>query len=84
MLFQNVNFKSKMIIRFFHSLFQQSLQSYLSAEIDLIIIFNFISRAQLPKAYLFHDDTLTSFFRRLAWSPDGSFLLVPSGIDPVN
>ncbi|CAA6667724.1 unnamed protein product [Spirodela intermedia] len=38
------------------------------------------AKAQLPKAYLFHDDTLTSFFRRLAWSPDGSFLLVPAGI----
>ncbi|XP_044469281.1 chromatin assembly factor 1 subunit FAS2 isoform X2 [Mangifera indica] len=31
------------------------------------------------KSYLFHDETLPSFFRRLAWSPDGSFLLVPAG-----
>ncbi|MQL68949.1 hypothetical protein Taro_001240 [Colocasia esculenta] len=38
------------------------------------------TKTQLPKNYLFHDDTLTSFFRRLAWSPDGSFLLVPAGI----
>ncbi|KAM7259852.1 hypothetical protein ACFE04_015593 [Oxalis oulophora] len=30
------------------------------------------------KSYLFHDETLPSFFRRLAWSPDGSFLLVPA------
>ncbi|KAJ4715286.1 Chromatin assembly factor 1 subunit FAS2 [Melia azedarach] len=29
--------------------------------------------------HLFHDETLPSFFRRLAWSPDGSFLLVPAG-----
>ncbi|KAJ0098030.1 hypothetical protein Patl1_27871 [Pistacia atlantica] len=31
------------------------------------------------KSHLFHDETLPSFFRRLAWSPDGSFLLVPAG-----
>ncbi|EXC33632.1 Chromatin assembly factor 1 subunit B [Morus notabilis] len=31
------------------------------------------------KSHLFHDETLASFFRRLAWSPDGSFLLVPAG-----
>ncbi|KAJ0040754.1 hypothetical protein Pint_27244 [Pistacia integerrima] len=30
------------------------------------------------KSHLFHDETLPSFFRRLAWSPDGSFLLVPA------
>lgn len=32
------------------------------------------------KNHLFHDETLPSFFRRLAWSPDGSFLVVPAGI----
>ncbi|XP_050204251.1 chromatin assembly factor 1 subunit FAS2 [Mercurialis annua] len=31
------------------------------------------------KTHLFHDETLPSFFRRLAWSPDGSFLVVPAG-----
>ncbi|XP_076885361.1 chromatin assembly factor 1 subunit FAS2-like isoform X2 [Bidens hawaiensis] len=31
------------------------------------------------KHHIFHDETLPSFFRRLAWSPDGSFLLVPAG-----
>lgn len=36
---------------------------------------------QSVKSHLFHDETLPSFFRRLAWSPDGSFLLVPAGID---
>ncbi|KAJ7553797.1 hypothetical protein O6H91_06G113500 [Diphasiastrum complanatum] len=30
--------------------------------------------------HLFHDENLPSFFRRLAWSPDGSFLLIPAGI----
>jgi hypothetical protein len=29
---------------------------------------------------LFHDDTLKSFFRRLTFTPDGSLLIVPSGI----
>lgn len=32
------------------------------------------------KFHLFHDETLPSFFRRLEWSPDGSFLVVPAGI----
>lgn len=36
---------------------------------------------QSVKNHLFHDETLPSFFRRLAWSPDGSFLLVPAGIE---
>ncbi|XP_068652928.1 chromatin assembly factor 1 subunit FAS2 [Aristolochia californica] len=31
------------------------------------------------KSHLFHDETLPSFFRRLAWSPDGSFLVAPAG-----
>ncbi|KAL9229652.1 hypothetical protein vseg_005097 [Gypsophila vaccaria] len=35
--------------------------------------------AKSLKNHLFHDETLPSFFRRLAWSPDGSFLLVPAG-----
>ncbi|KAL1364718.1 hypothetical protein HN51_012861 [Arachis hypogaea] len=46
-----------------------------------------ISKAEQPlfknskstKYHLFHDETLPSFFRRLSWSPDGSFLLVPAG-----
>ncbi|KAK7247566.1 hypothetical protein RIF29_42451 [Crotalaria pallida] len=46
-----------------------------------------ISKAEQPllknskstKYHLFYDETLPSFFRRLAWSPDGSFLLVPAG-----
>ncbi|KAK9110427.1 hypothetical protein Sjap_018487 [Stephania japonica] len=37
------------------------------------------SKAAPTKSYLFHDETLPSFFRRLAWSPDGSFLLAPAG-----
>nr|UUJ75367.1 WD40 transcription factor [Juglans regia] len=48
---------------------------------------NVITKAEQPsvddsksvKNHLFHDETLPSFFRRLAWSPDGSFLLVPAG-----
>ncbi|KAL2551560.1 Chromatin assembly factor 1 subunit FAS2 [Forsythia ovata] len=31
------------------------------------------------RSHLFHDETLPSFFRRLAWSPDGSFLVMPAG-----
>ncbi|XP_030851188.1 chromatin assembly factor 1 subunit B isoform X1 [Strongylocentrotus purpuratus] len=29
---------------------------------------------------MFHDDTMKSFFRRLAFSPDGELLIVPAGI----
>ncbi|XP_065202703.1 chromatin assembly factor 1 subunit B [Planococcus citri] len=29
---------------------------------------------------IFHDDTLKTFYRRLSFSPDGSLLIVPSGI----
>lgn len=29
---------------------------------------------------LFYDDTFKSFFRRLTFTPDGSLLIVPSGI----
>ncbi|KAK7358831.1 hypothetical protein VNO77_00771 [Canavalia gladiata] len=51
-----------------------------------------ISKAEQPllknstatKYHLFHDETLPSFFRRLAWSPDGSFLLVPAGSYRIN
>ncbi|XP_006659032.1 chromatin assembly factor 1 subunit FAS2 homolog [Oryza brachyantha] len=32
------------------------------------------------RVHLFHDETLPSFFRRLAWSPDGSFLVLPAGL----
>ncbi|KAF8795575.1 chromatin assembly factor 1 subunit B-like [Argiope bruennichi] len=32
------------------------------------------------KARLFFDDTLKSYFRRLSFTPDGEFLIVPSGI----
>lgn len=33
-----------------------------------------------PRQNLFHGDSLSSFFRRLAWSPEGSFLALPTGI----
>nr|XP_043622526.1 chromatin assembly factor 1 subunit FAS2 [Erigeron canadensis] len=50
-----------------------------------------LEESKSAKHHLFHDETLPSFFRRLAWSPDGSFLLVPAGLyklsptsEPVN
>ncbi|TYZ65458.1 hypothetical protein PybrP1_005022 [[Pythium] brassicae (nom. inval.)] len=33
-----------------------------------------------PKHRLFHDDTCPAFARRLTWTPDGSYLLAPTGI----
>ncbi|KAH7861707.1 hypothetical protein Vadar_029668 [Vaccinium darrowii] len=38
-----------------------------------------VDESKSVKHHLFLDETLPSFFRRLAWSPDGSFLLVPAG-----
>lgn len=38
-----------------------------------------LDESKSVKGHLFHDETLPSFFRRLAWSPDGSFLLLPAG-----
>eukprot|EP00850_Spirogloea_muscicola_P000578 SM000002S05658 [mRNA] locus=s2:1447387:1458351:+ [translate_table: standard] len=32
------------------------------------------------KHHLMLDETLPSFYRRLAWSPDGSFLVIPAGM----
>ena len=37
---------------------------------------------QQQKHPLFHDETINSFFRRLSWSPDGSFLVIPAGVFP--
>jgi chromatin assembly factor 1 subunit B len=33
-----------------------------------------------PRQPLFHDENMASFFRRLAWAPDGSFLALPAGV----
>ncbi|ESW31824.1 hypothetical protein PHAVU_002G271200 [Phaseolus vulgaris] len=43
-----------------------------------------LKNSQDTKFHLFHDETLPSFFRRLAWSPDGSFLIVPAGSYKIN
>eukprot|EP00877_Chromochloris_zofingiensis_P011531 jgi/Chrzof1/6631/Cz19g03120.t1 len=37
-------------------------------------------KPKTAQQYLFHDESLNTFFRRLSWSPDGSFLAVPSGL----
>ena len=34
------------------------------------------------RRHLFADESVESFFRRLDWTPDGSFLVVPSGLWP--
>jgi chromatin assembly factor 1 subunit B len=44
-----------------------------------------VSTATDPKSYYFASDTKCStVFRRLAWSPDGSFLACPSGLEVPN
>jgi hypothetical protein len=32
------------------------------------------------QAYLFQDESLAVFFRRMSWSPDGSLLAIPAGL----
>ena len=39
---------------------------------------------KLDKSYLFHNETLPSFFRRLTMSPCGNLILVPTGISKNN
>lgn len=60
-------------IIFSSSCFTLQGRKFLHNQIYLTVI-------QSTRSHLFLDETLPSFFRRLAWSPDGSFLLVPSGI----
>mmetsp|Transcript_13338 Transcript_13338/g.48556 ORF Transcript_13338/g.48556 Transcript_13338/m.48556 type:complete len:564 (-) Transcript_13338:28-1719(-) len=38
-----------------------------------------LSEVKAIKHFLFQDDQNKAFFRRLAWSPDGSFLVTPAG-----
>lgn len=37
------------------------------------------TKAAAKSFRLYHDETLTSFFRRLSFTPDGSMLLTPAG-----
>ena len=37
--------------------------------------------SKIHNHFLYHSETLQSFFRRLCFSPDGSFLLTPAGIE---
>lgn len=39
---------------------------------------------KIDKSYLFHNETLPSFFRRLTMSPCGNLILVPTGISKNN
>ena len=41
-------------------------------------------RKEEKNVRLFHDDTFQSFYRRLAFSPDGELLVVPSGVVEVD
>lgn len=38
-----------------------------------------VSEGEAKPFRMFHDDSMRSFFRRLSFSPDGSFLLAPAG-----
>lgn len=39
------------------------------------------SQRTLHHKRLYHDETLVTFFRRLTFSPDGSLLLTPAGLN---
>ncbi|XP_060944917.1 chromatin assembly factor 1 subunit B [Limanda limanda] len=38
-----------------------------------------VSEGEVKPHRIFHDDSMRSFFRRLSFTPDGSFLIVPAG-----
>ncbi|XP_067371168.1 chromatin assembly factor 1 subunit B [Channa argus] len=38
-----------------------------------------LAEGEVKQYRMFHDDSMRSFFRRLSFTPDGSFLLVPAG-----
>lgn len=38
-----------------------------------------LSEGEVKQYRIFHDDSMRSFFRRLSFTPDGSFLLAPAG-----
>ena len=46
----------------------------------VIPVFTEVTTTATKRRRLFVDETLPSFFRRLAWSPDGSLLLSPAGL----
>lgn len=43
-----------------------------------------ILSSQVKQYRMFHDDNMRSFFRRLSFTPDGSFLLAPGKDVKVN
>jgi chromatin assembly factor 1 subunit B len=49
------------------------------AEAPLLLPIDEAKRAKEKEVRLFLDEAVPSFFRRPAWSPDGSFLLLPCG-----
>uniref|UniRef100_A0A8C5GGL0 Chromatin assembly factor 1 subunit B n=1 Tax=Gouania willdenowi TaxID=441366 RepID=A0A8C5GGL0_GOUWI len=38
-----------------------------------------VAEGEVKQQRMFHDDSMRSFFRRLSFTPDGSFLLAPAG-----
>lgn len=42
------------------------------------------SETEEKNVRLFHDDTFKSFYRRMAFSPDGEILVVPSGVMEID
>ncbi|XP_074550210.1 chromatin assembly factor 1 subunit B [Halichoeres trimaculatus] len=38
-----------------------------------------LAEGEIKQSRMFHDDSMRSFFRRLSFTPDGSFLLAPAG-----
>ncbi|KAE8718098.1 Chromatin assembly factor 1 subunit FAS2 [Hibiscus syriacus] len=75
-----------------HTIMKAEQQPIDDAKVATILLFSVFKvyllltwfETQLVKNHLFHDETLPSFFCRLAWSPDGSFLLVPAEPKAMN
>lgn len=68
-----------------HELVNVKLQSkYIKCELPSIGANGDPDFSQLKMTYLFHNETLPSFFRRLTMSPCGSIALVPTGMAKVS
>jgi chromatin assembly factor 1 subunit B len=59
-------------------IFKRSSQSKFHYAVDFLLKKRETSSGHY--AYLFGDEKITTFYRRLCWSPDGQFLFTPCGI----
>ena len=57
-----------------------SKEFYCHATMSKRVLGSGMSDSHPHRHALFHDESMPSFFRRLSWSPDGSFVVTPAGV----